>query len=261
MAAVYPYLVDSPPRAFAHRGWHVGDLSGMENSLSAFRRAVVEGYRYVETDVHATADGTVVVSHDPTLDRTTDGTGPIAAQLWKTVRRAKIGGREPVSRLEDVLEELPETFFNVDIKSDAAVEPFVRTIRRLNAFDRVAAAAFSEARLVRVRKLAGPRLLTSLGPRSALLLRVDGWLPFLRLGSFSRGLMAQVPLRHGPVTVVDKAFIAAARRLGIEVHTWTINDKERMRQLLDLGVHGIVTDRPDLLREVLIERGGWPSAS
>src|SRR5690606_39577017 len=94
MTAAHPYLVDSPPRAFAHRGWHVGDLSGMENSLSAFRRAVLEGYRYVETDVHATADGTVVVHHDRTLDRTTDGTGPIATQLWSTVRRAEVGGRE-----------------------------------------------------------------------------------------------------------------------------------------------------------------------
>ncbi len=260
MAAVHPYLEAPPPRAFAHRGWHVGDLAGMENSLSAFRRAAVEGYRYVETDVHATADGTVVIHHDPTLDRTTDRAGAILRQPWNVVRHAKIGGREPVSRLEDVLEELPDVFFNIDVKSDAAVEPFVRVVRRQRAFDRVAAAAFSETRLARLRKLAGPRLLTSLGPRSAALLRADGWLPFLRLGSFSRGVLAQVPLRRGPVTVVDKAFVAAAHRLGVEVHTWTINDKERMRSLLDLGVHGIVTDRPDLLRELLIERGSWPSS-
>ncbi|CAM3020901.1 glycerophosphodiester phosphodiesterase [Saccharomonospora xinjiangensis] len=259
MTAAHPYLADPPPRAFAHRGWHVGDLSGLENSLLAFRRAVAEGYRYVETDVHATADGVVVVHHDPTLDRTTDRSGAILGQPWNVVRRARIGGREPVSRLEDVLEELPDAFFNIDVKSDAAVEPFVRVVRRQRAFDRVAAAAFSEARLARLRKLAGPRLLTSLGPRSAALLRADGWLPFLRLGSFSRGVLAQVPLRQGPLTVVDKAFITAAQRLGVEVHTWTINDKERMRSLLDLGVHGIVTDRPDLLRELLIERGSWPS--
>lgn len=259
MTLTHPYLADPPPRAFAHRGWHVGDLSGMENSLPAFRRAVAEGYRYVETDVHVTSDGTVVVHHDATLDRTTDRTGAILEQPWSVVRRAKIGGREPVSRLEDVLEELPDAFFNVDVKSDAAVEPFVRVLRRQRAFERVAAAAFSDARLTRLRKLAGPRLLTSLGPRSAALVRADGWFPFLRLGSLSRGALAQVPLRQGPVTVVDKAFVAAARRLGLEVHTWTINDRERMRSLLDLGVHGIVTDRPDVLREVLIERGSWPS--
>ncbi|WP_024873887.1 glycerophosphodiester phosphodiesterase [Saccharomonospora piscinae] len=259
MRVAHPYLADPPPRAFAHRGWHVGDLEGMENSLPAFRRAVAEGYRYVETDIHATSDGAVVLHHDPTLDRTTDGTGPIVAQPWSAVRRARIGGKAPVSRLEDVLEELPEAFFNVDVKSDDAVEPFVRIVRRMDAFDRVAAAAFSESRLARLRRMGGPRLLTSLGPRSAALLRADGWVPFLRLGSFSRGRMAQVPLRRGRMTVVDKAFLAAAHRAGIEVHTWTINDPERMRSLLDLGVHGIVTDRPDLLRALLIERGNWPS--
>ncbi|WP_019813218.1 glycerophosphodiester phosphodiesterase family protein, partial [Saccharomonospora saliphila] len=152
MTVVFPYLAAPPPRAFAHRGWHVDELAGMENSLPAFRRAVTEGYRYIETDVHATADGVVVVHHDPSLDRTTDGTGPIAGQTWRSVRRARIGGREPVSRLEDVLEELPEAFFNVDVKSDAAVEPFLRVVRRCGALDRVAAAAFSESRLVRLRR-------------------------------------------------------------------------------------------------------------
>uniref|UniRef100_UPI00036B648A glycerophosphodiester phosphodiesterase family protein n=1 Tax=Saccharomonospora saliphila TaxID=369829 RepID=UPI00036B648A len=105
-----------------------------------------------------------------------------------------------------------------------------------------------------------PRLATSLGPRSAALLRAEGWLPLSRLGLLARGAMAQVPLRHGPLTVVDKAFVRAARRVGVEVHTWTIDDPEQMRSLLDLGVQGIVTDRPDLLRELLRERGGWPQS-
>lgn len=121
----------------------------------------------------------------------------------------------------------------------------------------MAAASFSDARLARLRKLAGPRLITSLGPRSAAVLWANGWLPFLRPGFLSRGVMAQVPLRQGPMTIVDRAFLRAATRAGIEVHTWTIDDKEQMRALLDLGVHGIVTDRPDLLRELLIERGAW----
>lgn len=258
MTAAFPYLAGSPPRAFAHRGWHVGDLDGMENSLPAFRRAVAEGYRYIETDVHASADGVVVIHHDGALDRTTDGTGPIAGQPWRVVRRARVAGREPVSRLEDVLEELPGALFNVDVKSDAAVEPFVRVLRRCAAFDRVAAASFSEARLARLRRLAGPRLATSLGPRSAALLRAQSWLPPARLGALARGVMAQVPLRHGPVPLVDRAFVRAARRVGIEVHTWTINEPARMRALLDLGVHGIVTDRPDLLRDLLRHRGAWP---
>ncbi len=80
----------------------------------------------------------------------------------------------------------------------------------------------------------------------------------MRLGTLARGVMAQVPVRHGPVPLVDRAFVRAARRVGIEVHTWTINESARMRALLDLGVHGIVTDRPDLLRELLRHRGMWP---
>ncbi|NKQ52165.1 glycerophosphodiester phosphodiesterase [Amycolatopsis sp. K13G38] len=229
----------------------------MENSLSAFRRAVAEGFQYLETDVHATSDGVVVVHHDAALDRTTDAHGPIATQTWSAVRRAKVSGREPVARLEDLLEELPEARFNIDVKSDRAVAPFLRTIERMGAYERVAAAAFSDARLARIRKLAGPKLITSMGPRSAAVLWANGWAPWLRLGFLCRGAMAQVPVKQGGLTVVDRSFLRTAARAGVEVHTWTIDDQDQMRTLLDLGVHGVVTDRPDLLREVLIERGAW----
>ncbi|WP_158889591.1 glycerophosphodiester phosphodiesterase [Amycolatopsis anabasis] len=261
MSNRHPYLADALPRAFAHRGWHLDELDGMENSLAAFRRAVDEGYRYLETDVHTTSDGVVVVHHDPQLDRTTDGHGAIAHQTWAQVRSVKVGGREPIARLEDVLEELPHARFNIDVKSNAAVEPFVRVMERTGAYERVAAASFSDGRLARLRKLAGPKLLTSMGPRSAAVLWANGWAPLLRLGFLLRGAMAQVPVKQGALTIVDKAFLRSAARSGIEVHTWTINEADRMRELLDLGVHGIVTDRPDLLREILIERGTWPSAA
>ena len=256
----HPYLADPLPRALAHRGWHLDELADMENSLSAFRRAADEGYRYVETDVHATSDGVAVAQHDPTLDRTTDASGLVGSLPWAQVRLAKIGGREGVSRLEDVLEELPETRFNVDLKTDAVVGPFVRVLERMNAFDRVAAASFSDARLARVRRLAGPRLLTALGPRSAGVLWANGWLPFLRLGFLSRGAMAQVPVRQGRVKLVDRSFVRAAGYAGVEVHCWTIDEADQMRALLDLGVKGLVTDRPDVLREVLVERGVWEAA-
>lgn len=259
VTVAHPYLADPPPRAFAHRGWHLGELAGMENSLPAFRQAATEGYRYIETDVHATADGVVVVHHDAWLDRTTDRTGPIAQQKWQTVRRANIGGKTPVIRLEEALEELPDTFFNVDIKAPEAVEPFVRVIQRCQAVNRVAAASFSEARLAHARKLAGRDLATALGPASAGILWAHGWFPFLRLGSLSRGILAQVPVRQGPMRIVTNTFLRSARHLGTEVHTWTINDPAQMAALLDLGVHGIVTDRPDLLRAVLVQRGHWHS--
>ena len=119
------YLDGSGPRAFAHRGWHIGDLAGCENSMAAFRRAVDEGYRYLETDVHATADGVLIAFHDSHLDRVTDGHGRIADLRWDQVRRARIGGREPIPLMAEVLDALPNTRFNIDPKSDRAVGPLI----------------------------------------------------------------------------------------------------------------------------------------
>jgi glycerophosphoryl diester phosphodiesterase len=225
----------------------------MENSLSALVRARAEGFRYVETDVHATSDGVVVVHHDASLDRTTDGRGVIGELPWSVVSGARVGGREGVCRLEVVLEELPDVLLNIDVKSDAAVEPVLATLRRCDAFDRVCLASFSEARLARLRGLGGVRLLTSMGPRSVLGLLLGGGVP----GWGVWGAMAQVPVRYGWLRVVSPGFLAAARRLGREVHVWTVNEASGMRRLLDLGVDGLVTDRPDVLRAVLRDRGAW----
>jgi glycerophosphoryl diester phosphodiesterase len=256
----HQYLAGPYPRAFAHRGWHVGDLTGMENSLSAFRRAVDEGYQYLETDVHATADGVVVVHHDDALDRTTDAHGIVARLSWKTVSHAKIGGREPVSRLEDLLEELPDALLNIDVKADSAVEPVVELLRRTGAVDRVCLASFSDSRLQRLRQRIGPKLITSMGPRSVAALWAAGrfWAP--RALRAVRGAMAQVPVTQGRLRVVDRRLITAAHRRGREVHVWTINDAAQMHQLLDLGVDGLVTDQPEILRDVLRARGTWPAA-
>lgn len=251
----HPYLAGPRPRAFAHRGWHVDDLTGMENSLSSFRRAVQEGYRYIETDVHATADGEVVVHHDETLDRTTDGHGRVADLPWTEVRLARVGGREPIARLADVLEELPETFFNIDVKSDSAVEPIIALLRKAKALQRVCLASFSDNRLARLRRQGGPQLLTSMGPRSAGALWAAGRIPFAGLAV--RGQVAQVPVSQGRLKVVDEKFVKAAHRRALEVHVWTIDDEADMRALLDLGVDGLVTDRPDVLRQVLRSRNSW----
>ncbi|WP_253774721.1 glycerophosphodiester phosphodiesterase family protein [Goodfellowiella coeruleoviolacea] len=257
MADQHAFLRGPYPRAFAHRGWHVGELAGMENSLSAFRRAVAEGYRYVETDVHATADGVVVVQHDAVLDRTTDRGGAVAAQRWSVVRRARIAGREEVCRLEEVLEELPEALFNIDVKSDAAVEPVVRVLRRMRCVDRVCLASFSEARLARLRRLVGPGLLTSLGPRSVGVLWAAARCPVVPVRALVGGRLAQVPVRRGRLTVVDRRLVRVAHGRGLEVHVWTVDGERRMRELLDLGVDGLVTDRPEVLRAVLRDRGVW----
>ena len=225
--------------------------------MSAFRRAISEGFRYLETDVHATSDGVVVVHHDAMLDRTTDGRGAVAAQTWRQVSSARVGGVEAVSRLEDVLEELPDALLNIDVKADSAVEPVLATLRRTNAWGRVCLASFSDWRLARLRRLAGRRLLTSMGPRSVAALCLFNRLPPLPGRRMIGGRMVQVPVRHGPFTLVDPRMIRRAHRRGLEVHVWTVNDEQEMRRLLGLGVDGLVTDRPDVLRDVLRARKSW----
>ncbi|MGH3930115.1 MAG: glycerophosphodiester phosphodiesterase, partial [Pseudonocardiaceae bacterium] len=246
------------PRAFAHRGWHLGELAGMENSLAAFRRAAAEGYQYLETDVRATRDGVLVVLHDGTLDRTTDGSGRIEQLDWATVRTARVGGREPVCRLEDLLEELPDALFNIDVKADSAVVPVLNLLHRTGAWHRVCLASFSEARLQRLRRAAGPRLLTSMGTASVAALRVRSMVPILPTTELFRGRLAQLPVRSHGIRVVDRTLLRHAHRLGLEVHVWTVDRAEEMETLLDIGVDGLLTDRPDILREVLRARRAWP---
>lgn len=261
----HPFLDGPFPRAFAHRGWHLGELAGMENSLAAFRYAAAEGYRYLETDVRATRDGVVVVIHDATLDRTTDGSGEVEKLDWATVRTARVGGREPVCQLADLFEELPKALLNIDVKADSAVAPVLELLRRTSGWHRVCLASFSEARLQRLRRAAGPALLTSMGPASAAALRLRSASPFLprfrRPGAAPiRGELAQLPVRLCGIPVIDRALLRHAHHRGLEVHVWTVNRPAEMHALLDLGVDGVITDRPDVLRDVLRARRAWPEA-
>ncbi len=248
----HPFLDHPATLAFAHRG---GAADGLENTHAAFRRAVAAGYRYLETDVHATSDGALVAFHDATLDRVTDARGAIAELPWSRVRRARVGGTEPLPLFEELLEEFPEARWNVDVKAEAALAPLIGLLRRTGAWDRVCVGSFSEARVARAQLLGGPRLATSLGTRGVLGLRLRSY----RLPARSRhsAVCVQVPERHGRLRVVDRAFVRAAHALGLQVHVWTVNDAGRMAALLDLGVDGIMTDHIETLRTVLTERGAW----
>ncbi|MDH6137486.1 glycerophosphoryl diester phosphodiesterase [Kitasatospora sp. MAA4] len=257
---MHPFLDHRGPLAFAHRG---GVLGHPENSLAAFSAAVELGYRYLETDVHVTADGVLVAFHDSRLDRVTDRAGAVAELPWRTVGEARIGGTEPIPLLEDLLDGFPQARFNIDVKAAPAVQPLVDAIRRTGAWDRVCVGGFSDTRLAAVRAAAGPRLATSLGPREVARLRLRSLAgPLLpgRGASWS-GVCAQVPERHRGIRVVDGAFVRTAHRLGLQVHVWTVDDPARIRALLDLGVDGIMADRIDVLRDVLEERGSWTDGS
>ncbi|MFF9377608.1 glycerophosphodiester phosphodiesterase [Streptomyces griseoluteus] len=248
----HPYLDHPGPIPFAHRG---GAAEGVENTVAQFHRAVALGYRYIETDVHLTADGTLVAFHDDSLDRVTDGTGRVADLPWAEVRQARVGGREPVPLFAELLETFPEVRWNVDVKAEAALLPFLELVRRTNAWDRVCLGSFSEARVRRAQRLAGPRLATSFGTLGVLGLRLRSWgLPAPVRGS---AVAAQVPEAQSGVPVADGRFVRAAHARGLQVHVWTVNEPERMHRLLELGVDGIMTDHIDTLREVMEDRGVW----
>jgi glycerophosphoryl diester phosphodiesterase len=173
------------------------------------------------------------------------------------VSRARVDGREPVPLLEDLLGTWPHLRVNIDPKHDTAVDALVDTIRRTGSVRRVCIGAFSDRRLERVRAALGPELCTSLGPKGTARLKAASFGAPLRVPA----PCAQVPVRAKGVTVTDERFVRTAHRLGLQVHVWTIDDPDEMHRLLDLGVDGIMTDRPLVLRQVLEQRGQWMGAS
>jgi glycerophosphoryl diester phosphodiesterase len=248
-------FLDGPlPLAMAHRG---GAIEHLENTMPAFEACVAMGYRFLETDVRATADGVPIVFHDPALERVSDATGRIDQLPWSEVSRARIGGREPILRLEELLGAFPDVRFNLDIKAAGVVAPLVRAIRRMRVADRICLASFSDARIAAARRLLGPGVCTALGPRGVAALRLASYRP--RAAGLVRiqAGCAQVPLQLGGRALVDERFVAAAHARGLQVHVWTVDLPEEANALLDLGVDGIMTDRPAMLREVLEKRGQW----
>lgn len=278
MACRYRFLDHPGPIAFAHRG---GSAESPENTWAAFSHAVSLGYDYMETDVHATADGVVVAIHDSCLDRLSDRTGNVAELDWKQVGAARLAGGEVVPRLDELLAAWPSLRWNVDAKHDSVVRPLVEVVKRARAVERVCVTSFSGRRTAQVRAALGPLLCTGAGPREIGVLRLasaggDLWRRAAGggggepAGGGARGLAprlpvrllgdagaAQVPLRYKFASVVDTSFVRFAHSVGMAVHVWTIDDAATMEHLLDVGVDGIMTDRPSLLRDVLVARAQW----
>ena len=255
MPARFAFLDHPGPIPFAHRG---GAAEAPENTLASFAHALTLGYRYLETDVRATADGVVVSIHDGTLDRVSGRSGVVEQLSWAELAGIELAGGERVSRLDELLERWPDARWNIDAKHDTAVDPLIDVIRRTGAVDRVCLTSFSDQRISRLRRALGPRLCTGMGPAALAGLRLGSLLcgRFAAVRPLSAGA-AQIPLRQGPIPMAEPTFLAAAHRAGVAVHVWTVDDEEVMDRLLDLGVDGIMTDRPTLLRSVLIRRRQW----
>jgi glycerophosphoryl diester phosphodiesterase len=247
----FAYLDWPGPIAFAHRG---GALENPENTMKAFEHAVSLGYRYVETDVQATSDGVVVVFHDDTLDRVTDRLGRISELSWAEVSQARVAGTEPIPRVDELLAAWPELRVNVEPKRDPAVGPLAEAIRRAGATDRVCVASFDDGRVARARRLLGSGLCTSAGVAETLRLKAASY--GVPVGDVPSGCL-QVTPRYKGIPVLDERLIRTAHERSIPVHVWTIDGPGQMRHLLDLGVDGIMTDRPTALKRVLEDRGQW----
>ncbi len=246
----------APPLAFAHRGGAktAGNV-GIENSLVAFQHAYDLGYRYLETDVRCSADGVVFAVHDEALDRLTGSTTLIHEMTAAQLEGELLDAREPIVRLDALYEHFPEARLNIDVKADDAVGPTCAVVKAHDAVGRTCLTAFSHERLTHIRRLL-PGVATSASTREVVLTR---FLPaaLLRGPARPHGSCLQVPARRGRITVVTPGLVRRAHRLGMQVHVWTVDDASEITRLLDLGVDGIITDRTDVLKDVLVARGQW----
>jgi glycerophosphoryl diester phosphodiesterase len=254
MLAVMRYGEEHGPLAIAHRG---GMALGPENTLATFARATALGVRYLETDVHTTRDGALVCFHDNTLARLTGDRGGVGDHTLLSLRRLRVEGREPIPTLTEAMTAFPETRFAIDLK-DAAAGPALVDLLRANPSwaSRICIAGAWSSRLLQVQREA-PAVTTALGWR-ALTTLITASRSFARPPArVATGTFAHVPLRLGRVPVYAERIVQRAHALDIRVAVWTVNDRPTMHTLLDAGVDAIITDHPDLLREVLIRRGEW----
>lgn len=261
----HPYLAGAP-LLMAHRG---GAALAPENTMEAFRIAVERwGADVLEMDVRLSRDGEVVVIHDPTVDRTTDGAGRVEDLTWEELAELDAGfrfldleGRPSfrgkgvrIPRFSEVLEAFPAVRLNVEAKDSRVAYPLVGLIRRHQAERRVLVAAERERNRRRVRGYPGP---WGSSRRQVALFLLSHRFP--GGGPYIPGADAlQVPEIHRGIRIVTPRFVQQAHRKGLAVHVWTVNDPADMVRLLSWGVDGIQTDRPDLLAAVLVKAVGRP---
>ncbi|MEE1617416.1 glycerophosphodiester phosphodiesterase family protein [Brachybacterium sp. J153] len=249
------FLPGSRPRRIAHRGL-VAD--GAENTLGAFERAIAAGADVLETDVRATADHLALTVHDPDLQRIAGDPRRIAELSAEEAGAIRLAGEEPLAMLEDVLGGFPEVQVNVDVKVPEAIGPTVAAIARTRSADRICLTSFHD--VVARKAVATVKAATGVTPvRSPGRATIAAFLAARAVEAPDRVIARilrpfgalQVPETYQGVPIVTPANIAAAHRAGCEVHVWTVDDPEHMRHLLVSGVDGIITNRVDLLSELL----------
>jgi glycerophosphoryl diester phosphodiesterase len=255
------------PRVFGHRG-----AAGVapENTLPSFALAAALGASYLELDVHPSADGEIVVLHDPALERTTDGAGPVATCTWRDLAALDAGCRFThdghsfpyrgqgvrLPLLHEVLRGFPEHRFNIEIKQGGrpVVDAVLDVLRGADSLDRVLLAAEHDEIMQTIRDAVDDRVATSMSVGEVIdfvgRLQGDSW-----SGYAPRGRALQIPPAHAGIDLVTAESVAAAHRFGLEMHIWTINDAAEIDRLLDLGVDGVMSDLPGLVADAVRRRG------
>ena len=265
---MHPFLRHPGPVPMVHRGGPRGTSDGavpvadpdfVENTAAAFRRAYRLGFRYFETDVHATRDGVLVASHDASLARVGGYRVRVADLTVGDLEELPVGG-EPLPRLSELLAEFSEVRFNIDPKADAAVRPLVDLLTATDLVERVCVASFSDRRLRWVRAALGPKVCTAAGPRELAAATGQAGrgqpleVPGVDVLQIPRVLARQLPGVRG--RGID--LLAAAQRVGMPVHVWTVNDAAEMDLLLQRGVDGVMSDDIALLESVFRAHGWVP---
>ena len=251
-----PFFRGSRPRVFAHRG---GCALGPENTIAAFDRGLAAGADGLELDVRLSADGVVVVCHDETLDRTTDGSGPVSAKTAAELSRVDAGyhftdaaGQHPfrgrgvaVPTLREVLERYPNALMIVEMKPDTAemASAVVAEVRRAGAVDRVCAAGYGSRSLAAAREVL-PEMASSASRMEVRLALYRSWAAWPVSQPAYDGY--QVPEHAGTMRIVSPRFIRHAHRAGLGVQVWTVDDEPDMRRLLGWGADALISNRPDL---------------
>jgi glycerophosphoryl diester phosphodiesterase len=259
------YLTHDRPLFFAHRG---GAKLAPENTLAAFENGVALGADALELDIQTTREGELVVIHDATVDRTTNGTGPLSAYSLEELRRLDAGYRftrdggqtfpfrgkgHVIPTLSEVFERFPRQRVNIDLKESSAVRErrLWELIRKMGVEERVLVASGDlHEPIVRFRHFSGGRVATSASEKEIRRFVLTHFARATRLLRPAYDAL-QVPETHRGIRVVSPSMVAAAHRLGLQVHVWTVDEREAMERLLSWGVDGIMTDRPDVLAQVM----------
>lgn len=249
------FLAGPRPRRIAHRGLA---LDGAENTLRAFEDAIAAGADMLETDTRATAEGLALAFHDPDLLRVSRDPRRIDQLTDAQAHAIRVEGSEPLAALEDVLGTFTDIPVNIDVKAASAIAPAVRAITRTASAGRICLAGFDDA--VTAQAVRQVREATGITPvRSPSRRVIAVFLGLVATGApdaLVQRLLApygalQVPAAHRGVPVVTPRSVAAAHRSGCEVHVWTIDEIPAMKDLLVMGVDGIITNRVDRLGDLL----------